>query len=149
MEAKQKDLKQRAFRLLARREYSRGELAQLLGEHVESVSQLNELLEWLAAENFQSDARFAESFIRARISQGKGLVRIRNELQQRGVANLLIDEKITVAEVDWFALARQQRVKKFGDGVISDAKLKAKSMRFLLYRGFTQEQCRYAIEEVE
>ncbi len=149
MEAKQKDLKQRAFRLLARREYSRGELAQLLGEHVESVSQLNELLEWLAAENYQSDARFAESFIRARISQGKGLVRIRNELQQRGVANLLIDEKLTVAEVDWFALARQQRVKKFGDGVISDAKLKAKSMRFLLYRGFTQEQCRYAIEEVE
>lgn len=148
MEKKEQSLKNRAYRLLARREYGRVELSRLLSTYTESFDDVVSLLDQLVEDGYQSDERFVESFIRSRVGQGKGPNRVRNELQQRGVNPELIAEKIASAEVDWFDLAKAQRIKKFGGEVMSDAKLKAKAMRFLLYRGFTQEQCRYAIEEV-
>mgnify|MGYP000306409244 CR=1 FL=1 len=149
MEKKDQSLRNRAFRLLARREYGRVELSRLLSEHAESPEALTSLLDQLVDDGYQSDERFVESFVRSRVSQGKGTNRIRNELQQRGVSAELVADKMTSAEVDWFELAKAQRVKKFGREAAKDAKLKAKYMRFLLYRGFTQEQCRYAIEDTQ
>lgn len=149
MEKKDQSLKNRAYRLLARREYGRIELSRLLSEHAESPEALTSLLDQLIDDGYQSDERFVESFVRSRVSQGKGTNRIRNELQQRGIDGGMVAEKIMSADVDWFELARAQRVKKFGDEEAKDAKLKAKYMRFLLYRGFTQEQCRYAIKDTQ
>ncbi|MEM8685156.1 MAG: RecX family transcriptional regulator [Pseudomonadota bacterium] len=37
---------------------------------------------------------------------------------------------------DWYALAVDVRMKKFGPGPASDFKDKARQMRFLQYRGF-------------
>ena len=38
----------------------------------------------LTDEGLQSDARYAGSFVQSRINQGKGPIRIRQELKERG-----------------------------------------------------------------
>ena len=42
-----------------------------------------------------SDARFAESFVRVRSERGQGPLRIRAELRERGVTDVLVDEVLT------------------------------------------------------
>lgn len=147
--AKGVSLTQRAYGLLSRREYGRKELARALADYAESYEALESLLDSLQKEGYQSDERYAEMFIRSRVSRGQGEVRIRNDLNQKGVDKTLIAEKLREAEVDWFECARQQRVKKVGFKALDDPKAKAKVQRFLLYRGFTHEQCQYAIESSE
>jgi regulatory protein len=56
--------------------------------------------------------------------------------------------RILVGDVsfDWFESSKAVRVKRFGDPLPADWTDKQKQMRFLQYRGFTQEQIKYAFE---
>ncbi len=139
--------KNSAIYSLAMREHSRYELKNKLlkKEYVEGVD-LDKLLDELEASDYQSDKRFAESFIRYRVSRGQGKIKIINELKLRGVTANLINICMHESGVDWFALARQIREKKFGEILPIDYKLKSKQMRFLLGRGFDSEMIRYAVE---
>jgi len=46
---------------------------------------------------------------------------------------------------DWFELARQVRVRKFGENLPAEFAEKARQMRFLQYRGFDAEQIQVAV----
>lgn len=139
-------LRQSAYGLLSRREYSRLELQRkLAGADVDSAV-LEQLLDQLQQQGLQSDARFCESFIRSRIGRGQGEVRIVQELRQRGIDEELGRDQLEACEQDWFELARAVRQRRFGVEPPQDQKQRAKQLRFLLYRGFNQEQARYAIE---
>ena len=127
---------------LARREYGRLELVKKLAaggfDHDVADSAVGKLTE----EGLQSDRRFAENFVQARIGRGKGPVRIRLELGQRGIGDADIDAAIDACGVDWSALASQVHGKKFGGARPSDFSEKAKQMRFLQYRGFEPDHIR-------
>ncbi|WP_421866805.1 regulatory protein RecX [Motiliproteus sp.] len=139
-------LRQSAYGLLSRREYSRLELRRkLAGADVDSTL-LEQLLDQLQQQGLQSDQRFCESFIRSRIGRGQGEVRIVQELRQRGIDEELTRGQLEACEQDWFELARGVRQRRFGEQPPQDQKQWAKQLRFLLYRGFSQEQARYAIE---
>ena len=85
------EARKKAMDLLARREHARGELLSKLEKAgFESNVALDAILT-LESENLQSDARFAEAFVRSRFNQGKGPVRIRQELRERDVAAAVID----------------------------------------------------------
>ena len=99
----------------------------------------------LNAEGLQSDTRYAESFVQSRINQGKGPVRIREELRERGLRSADVDQAIEDAGQDWFSLAHEVRERKFGSSLPSDFPEKAKQMRFLQYRGFESEQVQVAV----
>ena len=128
------------------REHSRQELYQKLSrkEYVTDVD-LEALLDDLEENNYLSDERFAESFIRSRTSRGQGSVKIINELRIRGVKESLIVSAMQEADIDWFALAIEQYEKKFGDNKVSDFSEKAKQMRFLTARGFNAEVVRAVV----
>jgi regulatory protein len=81
--------------------------------------------------------------------QGKGPVRIRLELQQRGIDGQLVDEALDATAEDWAELAGRVRVRKFGARQPTDFPEKARQMRFLQYRGFDSEHIRRAVEESE
>ena len=99
----------------------------------------------LVDEGLQSDRRFVESFVQSRIRQGKGPVRIRADLGQRGIPAGLVDETLEQAGEDWYALAREVRAKKFGRSPPAEFRDKARQMRFLQYRGFEPDQVQAAV----
>ena len=129
---------------LARREYGRTELIRKLADKGFRRDISEQAVMQLTEEGLQSDQRFAESFVQSRINQGKGPVRIRMDLGQRGISDTTIEIAIEEADPDWRALARAQRQKKFGAAAPSDFKEKARQMRFLQYRGFEQDHIQSA-----
>jgi regulatory protein len=129
---------------LARREYGQTELVKKLADKGYERSVAEQAVNKLTEDGLQSDQRFAEAFVQSRINQGKGPVRIRLDLGQRGVGDAAIELAIEVASANWFELARDVRLRKFGTGKPSDFKAKAKQMRFLQYRGFEQDHVQAA-----
>ena len=139
-----KEIRKKAMDFLARREYGQAELAKKLADKGYQRSIVEGELQRLTDEGLQSDTRFAESFVQSRINQGKGPVRIRADLGQRGIRDGIIEGALDEAACDWYELAREERAKKFGEGVPGDFKEKARQMRFLQYRGFEQDHIQSA-----
>mgnify|MGYP003635309856 CR=1 FL=1 len=137
-----------AIGLLARREYSRAELAQRLKKKAFDDTAIDECLDALAEQGLQSDARFAASFVRSRILRGQGVIRIKGELRQRGVdqetLNAAFEEVEEGEQIDWFELARETLARRF-DSPGETPKERARRERFLASRGFDFEQIRYAL----
>jgi len=137
-----------AIALLARREYSRAELVARLQAKQVPADDINTCLDELAEKGWQSDTRFAASFIRTRVLRGQGQRRIENDLRQRGVDSdtirAALDDVVEQEGVDWFELARDVLARRF-DCPGQTPKERARRERFLLGRGFDFEQIRYAM----
>ena len=138
------EIRKKAMDFLARREYGQAELAKKLADKGYRRSVVEEELARLSEEGLQSDTRFAESFVQSRINQGKGPVRIRADLGQRDIRDGIIEGALESAACDWYELAREERVKKFGSEVPDEFREKARQMRFLQYRGFEQDHIQSA-----
>ena len=138
--------KNSAIYSLAMREHSRQELwRKLTQKDLSADVDLNKLLDELELNDYLNDQRFAESFIRYRVTRGQGKIKIINDLKQRGVSASIIDVSLAQSDTDWFVLASQTREKKFGKVIAVDYKEKTKQMRFLLGRGFDFEMIRHAV----
>ena len=135
-------VRKRALDLLARREYSRSELASKLTQRGAAPAQVAAVLDECAAQGLQSDARFAEALVASRVRRGQGALRIRRELAERGVAETLIEAALAQAEVDWRALARDLCRRKYGAEPAADWPERARRARFLGYRGFDADVIR-------
>ncbi|HEX7060595.1 MAG TPA: regulatory protein RecX [Woeseiaceae bacterium] len=135
--------RRKAMDRLARREYGRTELVGKLIEDGFDPGTAGAVVERLTAEHLQDDARFAESLVSARIRQGKGPVRIRLELAERGIEPALVEQAL--ADEDWLTLARRVRERRFGPELPADFPDKARQMRFLQYRGFEPDQIAAAV----
>jgi len=85
----------------------------------------------------QSDERFVESFINGRKTQGKGPLRIRQELEQRRVSSELIEAYLDESDEQWQELARQVYQRKYGFADAVAYQEKSKRLRFMQYRGFS------------
>jgi len=133
-----------AMNLLARREHSIAELKTKLAAKDVSPDDIEQTLRQLVSEGLASDQRFAEAFVAYRARRGQGPVRIRLELEQRGVADELITASLDSCGRDWFDLARKVREKRFGPARPDDYRQRSRQSRFLQYRGFTSEQIRQA-----
>jgi len=140
------EARKKAMDFLARREYGQTELIRKLADKGFDRSIAEQAITSLSQENLQSDQRFAESFVQSRINQGKGPVRIRLDLGQRGISDGVIESALEEAATDWRELALEIRVKKFGRAMPRDFKAKAKQMSFLQYRGFEPDHIQAAME---
>ena len=141
-----RELKNRAIGLLARREHSAAELRLKLAAAAPSEL-LEAVLVELAAANQQSDARFAEALVRSLIGRGQGPLRVRQALTQKGVAPELAQQALAEVAVDWFAQAEAVQARRFGSALPASPKERARQIRFLLYRGFNQDQVNHALEQ--
>jgi regulatory protein len=131
------DLKNRAMRLLARREHSRVELGRKLAAHAEDSAEVEAVLDELQNRGWLSDERFTEQMVQVR--RGKfGSARIVHELREKGVGDALIASTLSGLKVGELDAARAVWAKKFGELPV-DAKERAKQIRFLMSRGFRQE----------
>jgi len=131
------DLRERALRLLARREHSRAELVRKLGQAGFVQDDIESLLDEFEGKKWLSDQRFAESYVadhRARAGNAK----LAYELRQRGIEDSII--QAVVNENRDSELERAQAVwwKKFGVSPTNTTET-SKQIRFMQSRGFPLE----------
>lgn len=133
--------------LLARREHSLNELQRKLRSRFADEALVLSALQQLRAENLQSDERFAEDFVRQRVSRGYGPLRVRQELREKGLPDSVIAAAVEAVDCDWCALAATALRKKFGEAEAPDIRERARRVRFLQYRGFSTEHFRYLLAD--
>lgn len=138
-----------ALRLLAQREHTRFELVRKLTSRGYLQADIHRILDKLAAEGWQSDARFLEAYIVERAKKGYGPLRILSELQQRGLDSEQIQSALLQASIDWSHFLRALHQKKFHQVIPQDYREKAKQIRFLQYRGFDLAQIQDLLVEIE
>ncbi|WP_322627935.1 regulatory protein RecX [Halothiobacillus sp.] len=132
-----------ALGLLTRREHSRYELQTKLRQRGFVREVIGVVLDRLAEQGWQSDVRYAESYVRMRIARGYGEAAIQAELRQRGVDSPLAHQTLCDADVDWLECAQQQ-IRRHFNFPPEDAAEKLRRYRHLCNRGFTPEQARIA-----
>lgn len=140
-------LRSYAFAVLTRKEYSKAELIEKLALYAESRDEVITLVEELSAQHYQSDQRVADLMLSSQKRKGKGPNRIKMALKTKKIDSALIADELK--ETDWAEQAYQLKVKKYGTSVERDPKIKAKQMRFLMYRGFEIDAIIKAISRKE
>jgi regulatory protein len=139
-------VKARAVNLLAQREYSRQALQDKLHSENASPEDIEQALAQLEAKGLVSDARVAETLVHRRAGKLGGM-RLRQELQAKGVSPELVAE--TMAGLKDSELARALAIwqKKFGH-VATDAATRNRQARFLATRGFSGDVVRQVVAGV-
>ncbi|WP_216935890.1 MULTISPECIES: regulatory protein RecX [unclassified Acinetobacter] len=130
-------LRSYAFAVLTRKEYAKAELIEKLCLYAEDRNEVLELVDELSRENYQSDQRVAETMLSSQKRKGKGPNQIKMKLKNKKIDTALIAEELK--DTDWAQQAYELKVKKYGTEVTKDPKLKAKQIRFLMYRGFEMD----------
>ncbi|SRR5258706_7588307 len=127
-------LRQQALRALARREYSRAELARKLGRSADDPDALATLLDEFEASGWLSDERFAGGAARQR--QGRFSQRyIVEDLKHKGVGGDTARAAVDALAQDDYATALALWNQRFGTPA-ANQKEKARQVRFLQSRGF-------------
>ena len=147
MAAEQNVLTNSALRLLARREYSRGELRERLQRRSSNFELIEQVLDALAEQGLQSDERFTENFVRYRTEQGKGPIKIRQDLRQKQIDDKHIEGFLVQDESFWVTKAESVYQRKFGEGAPEGEKEFAKRIRFMVSRGFSAQTAYSLIEQ--
>jgi regulatory protein len=154
-EIDRKQLYNAALGLLARREHACQELKVKLLRKFSNKGEippllLDTVLEDLQNEQYLCDTRFTESYVNYRKRNGKGPMRITQELREKGVSDELIGDYVIPDDEVWEQLACELSERRFGrdegfEDVESRQKFEAKQMRFLQGRGFTFDQIKKAV----
>ena len=137
-----------AVRMLAGREHSRRELGDKLKRKFKSVPDrdINNALDALVADGLQSDERYLESLVRSRISRGYGPIYIQQEMRQKGVEGISLDELEPWLEANWLEIAQDIVERRFSEAE-TDGAIWMKATRYLQRRGFTTDVCIRALPE--
>ena len=67
------------------------------------------------------------------------------DLYEKGIDDNIVAEGLQEAGQDWYKLAHEVRLKKFGAGPAADYKDKTRQMRFLQSRGFDTDHIKAAV----
>ncbi|MCP4413904.1 MAG: regulatory protein RecX [Gammaproteobacteria bacterium] len=149
--------------LLARREHSRQELFQKMQQKGYPPDLINNSLDDFIECDWLSDSRYAEMLLRSRLLKYHGPVKIKMELKQKGVSELIIQQCFDAFSyknggIDiqlmnnnnvelhdlWPKLATEALNKKFSSKPV-DQKERIRQYRFLQQRGFQHDHIRQAL----
>lgn len=136
-----------ALRLLTRREHSLKELSNKLKQKGFSFDEINEALDSCQRLDLQSDQRFTEQYIRSRIRQGYGPLKIRQELKTKGIDSELIEQEMRQEGANWLGYALRVWEKKCQGQTHLSFQETQKQQRFLLYRGFDLDIIAQVVKE--
>ncbi|HEX7271155.1 MAG TPA: regulatory protein RecX [Casimicrobiaceae bacterium] len=126
--------KERAVRLLARREFARAEIEQRLVAEGFARSDIDAALDELATLGYLSDARYARALARQKAGRYSSR-NIAKELRAKGVDAQTIEAAMADAEIDDAAALASLWTRRFGHAP-GDEREKARQVRFLQARGF-------------
>jgi regulatory protein len=130
------DLRVQALRLLTRRDHSRAELKEKLARFAQTEDELDTVLDTLQSQHLLSDQRLAVQRVLAK-ARRYGDARLKQDLRQHGVGDADIATALP-AGGDEVERGHAVWAKKFGSLPITAAE-RGKQIRFLQYRGFSNE----------
>ena len=136
--------RERALRLLARREHGARELTAKLRQRGADADTAEAAVSRLAERGLQSDDRYAETLARHRAGQGYGPLRIRAELAQAGIDRGRIEQVMEDLQADWAAQAAAIVERRFA-GAAEDRETGLRAWRHLAGRGFSAGEIRAAV----
>jgi regulatory protein len=141
---------QQGVKLLVAREHSIRELSRKLTKRGYEDEVIALAIDSMVADGSLDETRYCEAYIYQRYNRGYGPSRISQELHERGVDRLVVQQMINDPELDWFSSAQQVYTKRFGsDKAGLERKQIAKQQRFLRYRGFSHEQISEAMRPTD
>ena len=111
------EAEQAAIRLLAPREHSRLELRRKLLKRDHAPDVIEEVLQRLEEHGLLSEERFVEQYIAMRKRKGYGPVRIRQELRERGINDIMIHEWVDERDDEWRVNMKQEVIRGNDRGV--------------------------------
>lgn len=147
----EKEIKDKALKLLSRREHSRLELRQKLLRRDFNFSEIEPVLDELAERGYIDDERFAEEWIHSRKnSRPRGRFLIRAELKEKGVSSDIIEDKLNsmIAPSEEVEMA-VELARKWLRGKDRDQKsIENKLSRYLYRKGFSRDIIRDVISNL-
>ncbi|MBB1585141.1 regulatory protein RecX [Serratia sp. OS31] len=135
----EQELYEYAASLLAKKNYASGDMHRQLSRQTDNVEDIERVLHRLIDNHALNDAQLLTDLLDKQIKKLHGPTRIKQEIRQKGFPAALIEQEINNSEIDWYLLAKEARVKKFGEALPSDPKEKNKQIRHLQYKGFAMD----------
>ncbi|OGT55414.1 MAG: hypothetical protein A3F43_03740 [Gammaproteobacteria bacterium RIFCSPHIGHO2_12_FULL_42_10] len=140
--------KESALALLLRRDYATQELIQKLKYKGYLADNINQVMDELARIGYLQDERYTANLIEKYRRKGIGPRRVLIELTKRGISEELIEKFLQDTDLVWQISAHTAWTKRF-KGQKSQHRLeRGKQIRFLQYRGFTDEQIKKVVNEM-
>ncbi len=146
---RRQNIEQICLRLLSIREHSRQELRQKLAVRGYSTEEVEPVINEISERNWQNDERYAELFVRQRIEKGYGPVRIRYELQQRGIREFDIDALADENYNGWINSLKAVYLKKYDNQTGLNQTVWLKRSKFLQQRGFYTDTIKQLFNELK
>ena len=146
---RRQNIEQICLRLLARREHSQRELLEKLALRGFSQDEASPVIGEIAAQNWQNDERFAEAFVQQRIASGYGPLRIRYELQQRGITGVDLEALAAEAVGGWLESLLVLYSRKYAEEQTLSQAEWLKRSRFMQQRGFSGEMIKQLLAELK
>jgi regulatory protein len=128
-------LRERALKLLARREHSRKELGRKLSEHAGDPQEVERTLDECEARGWLSEQRVVEQLVHNRRSRF-GIRRIARDLEAKGISGEATAAALSRVKEGEVEAARAVWRRKFGGRAPRNAAERARQARFLQGRGF-------------
>ena len=128
-------LRERALRLLARREHTRTELARKLAVHAEDPEELERVLDDFERRGWLSERRVVEQMVHTRRSR-YGARRIERDLVAKGVSDDAVAAALSDLKGGELDAAREVWRRKFNGRLPRTPAERARQARFLQGRGF-------------
>ncbi len=135
-----------AMNLLARREYSRAELAGKLARRFKDAAEIERQLDRLRQEGLQSDQRFLRNFVQARAARGHGPNRISRDLGGFGFSKDDLRTIYDELQIDWREMALDVLLRKYRQGALESDRERNRAHQFLYRRGFTTDDLIWAVK---
>lgn len=144
---------ERAIQILTPREHSVHELRlKLLKRNIEH-DKIEAIIAYLIELNYLSDERFAEAYVAERIRKGDGPLKIRSNLQRRGVDRSLVERFVSSDDDIWIERASDVLSKRFRSNDDVEGRLLidewVKRRNLLMNRGFPSHIVRIALGDFE
>lgn len=131
------------------REHSQRELLDKLALRGYSRTDVEPIIAEFAKQGWQDNQRFAESYARQRMMKGYGPVRIRYELQQRGIDEVDLEQLAELNLGGWLNALLQVYQNKFDQQPKLNRAEWLKRSRFLQQRGFSHEMIKQMFAQLK
>ena len=126
-------------RYCAYQERSEAEVRKKMGTLAVPVAMADEIVKELKACDFLNEPRFAETYVRSKLKEKWGKLKIRQGLYQKGIDADVIQEQMDKIDDDQYLEAVRESMEKWKRLNSQDADNRPKLIRHMLSKGFAMD----------